>query len=55
MKPIHQFVAAPAHVSQQRADQLIAWLRDYSEARIDSRLFDERRCVPPYVVLDFGN
>ena len=20
-----------------------------------SRLFDERRCVPPYVILDFGN
>jgi alkylation response protein AidB-like acyl-CoA dehydrogenase len=55
MKPIHQFVAAAPDVSRQRADRLIAWLRDYSEARIDSRLFDERRCIPPYVVLDFGN
>ena len=55
MKPIHQFVAAPPEVSRQRADKLIAWLREYSQARIDSRLFDERRCVPPYVVLDFGN
>lgn len=55
MKPIHQFIGAPADVSRQRADGLIAWLRDYSETRIDSRLFDERRCVPPYVILDFGN
>jgi len=55
MKPIHEFVAAAPDLSRQRADRVIAWLRDYSEARIDSRLFDERRCVPPYVVLDFGN
>jgi alkylation response protein AidB-like acyl-CoA dehydrogenase len=55
MKPIHQFVPTPADASRQRTDQLIAWLRDYSQARIDSRLFDERRCVPPYVILDFGN
>jgi alkylation response protein AidB-like acyl-CoA dehydrogenase len=55
MKPIHQFVAAAPELSRRRADRLIAWLRGYSEARIDSRLFDERRCVPPYVILDFGN
>ena len=55
MKPIHQFVMAPPDVSRQRADHVIAWLRDYSQTRIDSRLFDERRCVPPYVILDFGN
>lgn len=55
MKPVHDFVPAPAAVSRKRADALIAWLRAYSEERIDSRLFDERRCVPPYVILDFGN
>lgn len=54
-QPIHPFVAAPADVSRHRAGALIGWLRDYSQSRIDSRLFDERRCVPPYVVLDFGN
>lgn len=55
MKPMYQFSAAPADVSRRRAERLISWLRDYSQARIDSRLFDERRCIPPYVVLDFGN
>lgn len=55
MKPIHPFVPAAPELSRRRADELIAWLRDYSETRIDSRLFDERRCVPPYVILDFGN
>jgi alkylation response protein AidB-like acyl-CoA dehydrogenase len=55
MKPIHDFVATAQYVSQKRADRVIDWLRDYSEARIDSRLFDERRCIPPHVILDFGN
>jgi len=38
-----------------RADEVIAWFRQYAETRIDSRLMDERRSIPPYVVLDFGN
>jgi len=48
---------APGHDtgSRQRADQAIAWLRAYAESRIDSRLIDERRAIPPYIVLDFGN
>src|SRR5271166_1404299 len=55
MKPIHAAVMAADDVSRSRADALIGWLRQYSEERIDSRLFDERRCVPPFVILDFGN
>ena len=55
MKPIHKPVMAPPDVSRGRADELIDWLRHYSEERIDSRLFDERRCVPPFVILDLGN
>jgi alkylation response protein AidB-like acyl-CoA dehydrogenase len=54
IKPRYPLVLAPPAVSRLRADRVIAWLRDYSEKRIDSRLFDERRCVPPYVILDFG-
>jgi alkylation response protein AidB-like acyl-CoA dehydrogenase len=46
---------AAADVSRRRADEIIGWLRGYAEERIDSRLFDERRCVPPFVILDFGN
>ena len=55
MKPIHSSVMAAPDVSRRRADELIGWLRQYAEERIDSRLFDERRCVPPFVILDFGN
>ena len=55
MKPIHDPAMAAADVSRSRADELIGWLRHYAEDRIDSRLFDERRCVPPFVILDFGN
>ncbi len=41
--------------SAARADEAIAWFRHYAETRIDSRLVDERRTIPPYVVLDLGN
>jgi acyl-CoA synthetase (AMP-forming)/AMP-acid ligase II/alkylation response protein AidB-like acyl-CoA dehydrogenase len=41
--------------SAKRADELIAWLRDYAERHINSRLIDERRCLPPNIVLDLGN
>ncbi|MEM7344798.1 MAG: AMP-binding protein, partial [Chloroflexota bacterium] len=41
--------------SHQQANQLIDWLRHYANSRINSRLIDERRTIPPYVVLDFGN
>lgn len=34
---------------------LISWLRDYGETRLNSRLMDERRTMPPYVVMDFAN
>jgi alkylation response protein AidB-like acyl-CoA dehydrogenase/acyl carrier protein len=39
----------------RRVDDLVDWLRDYGETRINSRLIDERRTIPPHVVLDFGN
>ncbi|MEP6769657.1 MAG: acyl-CoA dehydrogenase family protein, partial [Acidobacteriota bacterium] len=41
--------------SRTTADQLIGWLRDYAETRIQSGLIDERRAMPAHVVLDFGN
>jgi acyl-CoA synthetase (AMP-forming)/AMP-acid ligase II/alkylation response protein AidB-like acyl-CoA dehydrogenase/acyl carrier protein len=41
--------------NSQSADKLIQWLRDYADEQINSRVIDERRCIPPYIVLDFGN
>jgi len=40
--------------SRARADAVIEWLRDYTARRLDSRLADERRSLPPHVLLDFG-
>jgi acyl-CoA synthetase (AMP-forming)/AMP-acid ligase II/alkylation response protein AidB-like acyl-CoA dehydrogenase/acyl carrier protein len=37
------------------ASELIVWLRDYASSYINSRLIDERRCIPPHIILDFGN
>ena len=42
------------NTSQNRTNELIQWLRFYANQRINSRLIDERRCIPPYIVLDFG-
>ena len=47
--------AAADAASAGRATEAIVWLRAYAERRIDSRLIDERRAIPPHVVLDFGN
>ncbi|WP_299486083.1 AMP-binding protein [Acaryochloris sp. IP29b_bin.137] len=33
----------------------ISWLRQYANESINSRLMDERRCISPSIVLDFGN
>ncbi len=50
-----RYIAVSAEVSRARADALVAWLRDYGARRINSRLIDERRSIPPYIALDFGN
>ncbi len=47
--------SAGASRSRARADELIGWLRRYASERINSRVIDERRCIPPHLVLDFGN
>src|SRR5215210_754282 len=47
-------VSAASSESRDRADELIRWLRGYASDRINSRLIDERRCIPPHLVLDFG-
>lgn len=39
----------------EKTADLIGWLRAYGESRLNSRLMDERRTIPPHVVMDFGN
>jgi len=55
---VTQSIKSPSETAfalSSSASSLIHWLRDYADRRINSRLIDERRCIPPYVVLDFGN
>lgn len=47
--------ASEVEASAERADRVISWLRAYAEHRINSRLMDERRSIPPHIVLDLGN
>lgn len=36
-------------------DDLVAWLREYADHCVNSRLMDQRRAIAPHIVLDFGN
>ncbi len=40
--------------SRTKVDSLCEWLRDYFSRRVNSRMIDERRCIPPNVVLDLA-
>jgi alkylation response protein AidB-like acyl-CoA dehydrogenase len=55
MQVTSRYQPLSADASARRAAALCAWLRDYCGRRVNSRLIDERRTIPPYVVLDFGN
>jgi acyl-CoA synthetase (AMP-forming)/AMP-acid ligase II/alkylation response protein AidB-like acyl-CoA dehydrogenase/acyl carrier protein len=52
---LRSVAAVAADVSKLRGDGVVQWLRAYAGERINSRLIDERRCIPPHIVLDFGN
>jgi alkylation response protein AidB-like acyl-CoA dehydrogenase len=54
MQVTSRYQPLPPDASRMRADAAIAWLRSYGERRINSRLIDERRSIPPYVVLDMA-
>lgn len=47
--------SATVNAPSERSRELSSWLTDYARRRIQPRLIDERRCIPPHVVLDFGN
>jgi len=51
----HSDLASVPRGNSARTDALIQWLRQYASDSINSRLMDERRCISPGVVLDFGN
>jgi alkylation response protein AidB-like acyl-CoA dehydrogenase len=55
MKVHARYQPIPDAASRAKGDALVAWLRSYGERRINSRLIDDRRTIPPYVALDFGN
>jgi acyl-CoA synthetase (AMP-forming)/AMP-acid ligase II/alkylation response protein AidB-like acyl-CoA dehydrogenase/acyl carrier protein len=57
--PAHAASAVPvaAAATQPLAEPAatVAWLRAWAPERLDSRLADERRTLPPHVLLDLGN
>ncbi|WP_309242595.1 AMP-binding protein [Limnofasciculus baicalensis] len=53
--PKQQTPTTNTNNQQQKTNDIIQWLRSYASDRINSRIIDERRTIPPYIVLDFGN
>ncbi|MEM6867853.1 MAG: acyl-CoA dehydrogenase family protein [Cyanobacteria bacterium P01_C01_bin.121] len=55
--PVSEEVAVrePIKKTDEKAEALLEWLRDYAKTSINSRVMDERRCLSPNIVLDFGN
>lgn len=58
--PINQNIVDAGLRQQNSKDDaklhnILNWLREYAEKRINSKLIDERRCIPPHIVLDMGN
>ena len=47
--------AAVLEHSRHTAGAMRDWLRRWAPRRLDSRLMDERRSMPPHVLLDLGN
>ncbi|MEM9002218.1 MAG: AMP-binding protein [Cyanobacteria bacterium P01_F01_bin.86] len=41
--------------ADKKTEQLLRWLQGYARDSINSRLMDERRCLSPGIILDFGN
>ncbi|HXM70462.1 MAG TPA: AMP-binding protein, partial [Thermoanaerobaculia bacterium] len=47
--------AFAARAKAARAAEIVSWLRSWSESRLSSLLMDERRSMPPDLVLELGN
>jgi len=55
-QPIKSLIKNPKPVftDSRKTDEMLVWLRNYANTRINSRLFDERRCIPPYIFMDLA-
>jgi alkylation response protein AidB-like acyl-CoA dehydrogenase len=63
LRPSFPYLPLPEPISQPEAvpdgepepvEQMLEFLRGYADERLDSRLIDERRTLPPSLVLDLG-
>ena len=49
-----RYTAAESEESARYTDDTIAWGRDYFARRVNSRWVDERRCIPPHILMDLA-
>ena len=43
------------HTKSQKVQSINHWMRDFASRNVNSLLIDERRCIPPHIVIEFGN
>lgn len=48
-------LTAAKYEPSEKLKTTLEWIRTYAKTRINSQLIDERRSIPPHIVLDFGN
>ncbi|MEL6815705.1 MAG: AMP-binding protein, partial [Cyanobacteria bacterium J06598_3] len=51
----HDQASSGENSDLEKTNQLLTWLQAYARDSINSRLMDERRCISPSIILDFGN
>jgi acyl-CoA synthetase (AMP-forming)/AMP-acid ligase II/alkylation response protein AidB-like acyl-CoA dehydrogenase/acyl carrier protein len=54
-RPVERAAAASSAASSSVVQEKVAWIHNYFKHRVNSYLIDERRTMPPYIVLDLGN
>lgn len=54
MQLYRAYQAVDPDKSKKITSELMVWLRDFFAHRVNSRWADERRCIPPYIVMEFA-
>ncbi|MFM9984616.1 MAG: acyl-CoA dehydrogenase family protein [Flavobacteriales bacterium] len=49
-----KYESVDREISKKITDELLLWIRDFFKTRVNSRWIDERRCIPPHIVLEFA-
>jgi len=55
LRPASEVSPTALAAAATRADEAVAWVREWARERLNGRLIDERRAIPPSVIMELGN